>query len=68
METFDINTVVRVYILNGKVVAKATNPTWGRSPERVRESRTRYYCLKGIWEPNEVTQVVTPEQLERIGY
>ena len=49
-----------------RIVAIATNPTWGLKYDETIDSATRYYCLEGVWESDYDTFVVSPEKLKRL--
>ena len=49
-----------------RIVAIATNPTWGLKYDETVDSDTRYYCLEGVWESDCDTFVVSPEELHRL--
>lgn len=65
-QTSYLNTKTRLYHDGDRLVAVATNPTWGKDPEKQMDSQTRYFCLPGIFDPDNQTMIVSPDKLSEI--
>jgi hypothetical protein len=64
--TKDINDITRGYYKDDVLVAIAQNPTWTNDIDNILDSMTKYYCIKGIWEPDEQTSIVSRLKLLKL--